>query len=112
MGRVTVGVIVFAPFLFAISILTGIYFLYISTRYTGLSSILRLFVGLLFLFLGISLFFPEFSKIISQFIPSFSDWIMQYPNNAGQRAINLGLTLGSIAFSLRVIFGIERGYIR
>jgi hypothetical protein len=112
MGRIPFGGIIFIPFFFAFSILTGTYFLYITTRYTGFNAILRFVLGLLFIFLGISLFYPEFSKIISQFVPSFSDWIMQYPNNAGQRAINLGLLLGSIAFSLRIIFGIERGYIR
>jgi hypothetical protein len=112
MGRVPFGGIIFIPFFFAFSILTGTYFLYITTRYTGFNAILRFVLGLLFIFLGISLFYPEFSKIVSQFVPSLSDWIMQYPNNAGQRAINLGLLLGSIAFSLRIIFGIERGYIR
>ncbi|MCS7245670.1 MAG: hypothetical protein N2504_05770 [candidate division WOR-3 bacterium] len=110
MGRVPFGGSIFIPFFFVFMIVAGSYFLYIATKYTGFNAIFRYFLAILFLSLGIGVFF--YSELLSQFIPSLSNWIMQYPNTAGQRAIILGLTLGSIAFSLRIIFGIERGYIR
>jgi hypothetical protein len=44
-------------------------------------------------------------------IPVLANWIMAIPNLAGQRAIMIGISLGVISMSLRVILGIERGYI-
>lgn len=44
-------------------------------------------------------------------IPHLTDWIMAWPNTAGQRAIVIGIALGVIATSLRIILGIERGYL-
>ncbi|MDI6733498.1 MAG: hypothetical protein QME51_05705 [Planctomycetota bacterium] len=49
--------------------------------------------------------------LISSFIPELADWIMEVPNMAAKRGILLGICLGSIATSLRVIFGIERSYL-
>ena len=37
--------------------------------------------------------------------------IMNYPNNAAKRAIMLGISLGTIAQSIRILFGIERSYL-
>lgn len=45
-------------------------------------------------------------------IPAFSDWIMAFPQLAAKRGIFLGMSLGAIAFSLRVILGMERSYLR
>ncbi|MFQ5499911.1 MAG: hypothetical protein ACE5FH_09580 [Candidatus Zixiibacteriota bacterium] len=47
--------------------------------------------------------FPLFSKI--------AEWIMSYINSAGQRAIMIGIALGIMSSSLRVILGIERSHI-
>jgi len=44
-------------------------------------------------------------------IPLISDWIMDYPNTAGQRAIMIGIALGVVSTSLRIILGIERTYL-
>ena len=38
------------------------------------------------------------------------DIIMDYPNAAAIRGIVLGVSLGAIAQSLRILFGIERAY--
>lgn len=44
-------------------------------------------------------------------IPNLAMWIMNSPNLAGQRAIMIGIGLGVVAMSLRIILGIERTYL-
>lgn len=44
-------------------------------------------------------------------IPNLSAWILSTPNLAGQRAIMIGISLGIIATSLKLILGIERGWL-
>lgn len=48
---------------------------------------------------------------ISQYIPAMADWIMAVPNLAAKRGILLGVSLGAIATSIKIIFGIERSYL-
>lgn len=43
-------------------------------------------------------------------LPAWSQWIMAVPNMAGMRGITIGGALGAIALSLRVLLGLERGY--
>ena len=52
----------------------------------------------------------QISKIVSE-VPNLADWIMKYPNMAGQRAIMIGIALGTVSYCLRVILGIERTYL-
>lgn len=40
-----------------------------------------------------------------------SDWIMNVPNTAARRGIIIGISLGSIATSIKIIVGIERAYL-
>lgn len=44
-------------------------------------------------------------------IPNLANWIMDVPNLAGQRAIMIGIALGVISMSLRIILGVERTYL-
>ncbi|MFC1898153.1 hypothetical protein ACFLYJ_01130 [Candidatus Cloacimonadota bacterium] len=44
-------------------------------------------------------------------LPNIAEFIMKYPNTAGQRAIMIGAGLGLIGSSLRIILGIERSYL-
>jgi hypothetical protein len=44
-------------------------------------------------------------------IPSLAIWIMSTPNLAGQRAILIGIGLGVVSMSLRILLGIERTYL-
>jgi len=59
-----------------------------------------------------------FDEIIFSFLPAdwkilstISDFIMQVLNTAGQRAILIGIALGTVSTSLRIILGIERSYL-
>ncbi len=55
--------------------------------------------------------------IITGFMPegwrlsNLASWVMNYPQAAGQRAIMIGIGLGIVSTSLRVILGIERSHI-
>ena len=40
-----------------------------------------------------------------------SDWIMSVPNTAARRGIIIGISLGGIATSIKIIFGLERAYL-
>lgn len=44
--------------------------------------------------------------------PYVQEWLMIWPNTAGQRAILIGAAIGMLATGLRVIFGIERPYLK
>jgi len=44
-------------------------------------------------------------------IPNMAIWIMNSPNLAGQRAIMIGIGLGVVSMSMRLILGIERTYL-
>lgn len=43
--------------------------------------------------------------------PDLTQWILDYANNAGRRAILVGAALGAIATGLRVILGLERSHL-
>ena len=49
--------------------------------------------------------------LISEHLPTMADWIMSVPNLAAKRGILLGVSLGAIATSIKIIFGIERQYL-
>jgi hypothetical protein len=55
--------------------------------------------------------------IITGFMPegfrlsNLASWIMSFPQTAGQRAIMIGIALGIVSTSLRVILGIERAHL-
>ena len=44
-------------------------------------------------------------------IPNLAAWIMSFPNMAGQRTIQIGIALGIVSNSLRLILGIERSHL-
>jgi len=52
---------------------------------------------------------PVGALIWSKF-PKLAGWLLEVPNNVGQRAIMMGAAIGAFATSLRILFGIERGH--
>ena len=50
-------------------------------------------------------------KMIWDKIPLFSDWLLNIPQLAAKRGIQIGVYLGGVVMSLRVILGIERTYL-
>jgi len=44
-------------------------------------------------------------------IPEISQWIMEVPNTAAKRGIELGITLGILATLLKILAGIERSWL-
>lgn len=43
--------------------------------------------------------------------PVIQDWLLSVPNMTGQRGIFIGAALGSFVTALRVLLGLERGYL-
>ncbi len=50
-------------------------------------------------------------RAIARPLPAVSEWLMEVPNLAAKRGVLLGICLGAIATSVRIIFGIERSYL-
>jgi len=55
-------------------------------------------------------FNPYLAPIFGDYMARTSNWLMNVPNLAAQRAIIIGIGLGIVATALKVILGIERGY--
>ena len=51
-------------------------------------------------------FMPEGSRM-----SDLASWIMNFPQKAGQRALMIGIALGLVSTSLRVILGVERAHL-
>ncbi len=50
-------------------------------------------------------------SLISDWIPDAANWILRTPSMAAKRGLYIGIGLGTISTSLRIILGIERTYL-
>lgn len=66
-----------------------------------------LLVAALIILLGRSLVIGPLADVL----PDIAEWIRNYPSMAARRAILIGIGLGSLTTSLRVIVGIERTWL-
>lgn len=53
---------------------------------------------------------PIGEAVLGSWVAEWTTWILDIPNTAGMRGIQLGATLGGIAMALRVLIGIERAH--
>jgi hypothetical protein len=74
-----------------------------------LGAALIILLGRTFVGSWLTAWLPEPLEFLS--IPNLSNWIMSTVNLAGQRAILIGIGLGVISTSLKIILGIERSYL-
>ena len=49
-----------------------------------------------------------YATVVWSGFPRFVDWIMNVPNMAAQRGIIIGIAVGAVALSLRIMVGLER----
>ncbi len=53
---------------------------------------------------------PIGEAVLGKWVADATTWILDVPNTAGMRGIQLGATLGGLAMALRVLVGIERAH--
>ncbi|MDP2871735.1 MAG: hypothetical protein Q8P31_04275 [Bacillota bacterium] len=50
-------------------------------------------------------------ELAGSWLPNLTNWIMNFPNVAGNRAIMMGAALGATATAFRALVGIDRSYL-
>jgi hypothetical protein len=105
LGMVPVGANV--PFFWFLVVMTGA--LVVAGLVTRSKA---LFIGAGALVVGLVVWMGFWKFRIPQLmLPDTAEWVLSVPNMAAKRAILFGVALGSIATSLKVILGIERGWL-
>jgi hypothetical protein len=109
LGRIPLGQGA-APYVITVIFLIFAWYFYaesVGITETG-TKLLYILVAVAF----IALIYPIGWVYLKQHIPSFADWVMNVPQMAGKRGIMIGIALGGIAMSIRIILGIERTYMK
>ena len=105
LGRVPIGALI--PWWTVIFIYTSILFAIIAPMIKDKQAIFLLYIGLNGWLLFLT-YFTDSVKAGFLSIPVIQEWIMAVPATAGARAIMIGIALGIIAQSFRIITGRER----
>ncbi|MBI45279.1 MAG: hypothetical protein CMG66_03840 [Candidatus Marinimicrobia bacterium] len=107
LGRVPIGAII--PWWVVVIMYVSFLFAMIASKIKNRKVFFISFicVNLLCLFLGFQLEWNT-STPLFLLIPSIQEWIMAVPATAGSRAIMIGIALGIVAQSFRIITGRER----
>ena len=104
-GRVPVGQII--PWWVSLEIYILLFFAIIANKFENKKTMLfSIVLSMVFVPFLISVF--NFSNLGIFNIAIFQEWIMDVPATAGSRAIMIGIALGTIAQSYRIITGRER----
>jgi len=104
-GRVPVGQLI--PWWFSLEIYICIFYAFIAHRFINKKLLISLFIFSITL-LPILISLSGYSNLSIFKIPNLQEWIMDVPATAGSRAIMIGIALGTIAQSYRIITGRER----
>ena len=105
LGRVPIGQLI--PWWISLEIYICLFFAIIANRFSSRTTILYAFAASVI----ILPFIVNFLGIIHYSIFSISDlqeWIFRVPATAGSRAIMIGIALGTVAQSFRIITGREK----
>ncbi len=105
LGRVPVGALI--PWWTVAFIYTSIFFSIIAHMIKDKQIFFISYLSSNFIILFILYFFDLYTTPFLS-IPSIQEWIMAVPATAGARAIMIGIALGIIAQSFRIITGRER----
>lgn len=102
-GRLSLGVVPSVIALGVLLISAGVYRIVLRKHV----------VGIILCVLGVALalavvIFPQQSISLA---PRVQEWLMEVPQTAAKRGILIGLTLGGVAMSIRILLGIERTYV-
>lgn len=80
---------------------------YRAFRARNIEAALILFSGTIVVMSNAPLFTSTFPIFIT-----WKNWIFDVPNASTMRAVTMGAALGAIALAVRILMGIERGYLR
>ena len=104
-GRVPIGQLI--PWWLTVEVYIFIFFAIFANRFK--EKRMMLFALLLaMIFIPLMIFVFNFNDLMIFNIPHIQEWIMGVPATAGSRAIMIGIALGTIAQSYRIITGRER----
>ncbi len=109
LGRVPLGQDA-APYV--ISVIFLIFAVYFYAESTGITETRTKLIYILVALIFVALIYPLGWVYFKKHIPEFADWLMNIPQMAGKRGIMIGIALGGIAMSIRIILGIERTYMK
>ena len=105
LGRVPIGQLI--PWWISVEIYICLSFAVIANKFTDKKTMLYCLMFFI-IFSPILIFYFNLSHLSVFKIPDFQEWIMDVPATAGSRAIMIGIALGTIAQSYRIITGRER----